>query len=105
MLETTFPKSTGPDPVGTGSNFVDRLAQGAHQAVDQAAASAKPALEKLQVSGAAAREALTEKAEAAASISDEVIDSVRHYVRERPLTVVAGAIALGIVLAGLSRSR
>ena len=62
MLETTFPKSTGPDPVGTGSNFVDRLAQGAHQAVDQAAASAKPALEKLQVSGAAAREALTEKA-------------------------------------------
>jgi ElaB/YqjD/DUF883 family membrane-anchored ribosome-binding protein len=105
MLETTFPKSTNADPVGSGTNFVDRLAQGAHQAVDQAAASAKPALEKLQTSGAAAREVLAEKAEAAASMSDELIDSVRHYVRERPLTVVAGAIALGIVLAGVSRSR
>ena len=67
--------------------------------------SAKPALDKLQESGVAAREVLTEKAEAAASMSDEVIDSVRHYVRERPLTVVVGAIALGIVLAGVSRSR
>ena len=105
MLETTFPKTTNADPVGSGTNFVDRLAQGAHQVVDQAAASAKPALEKLQTSGAAAREVLAEKAEAATSMSDELVDSVRHYVRERPLTVVAGAIALGIVIAGVSRSR
>ena len=105
MLETTYPKTTTADPVGSGTNFVDRLAQGAHHAVDQAAASAKPALEKLQESGAAAREVLDEKAEAAASMSDELMDSVRHYVRERPLTVLAGAVALGIVLAGISRSR
>jgi ElaB/YqjD/DUF883 family membrane-anchored ribosome-binding protein len=105
MLETTYPKTTTADPVGSGPNFVDRLAQGAHRAVDQAAASAKPTLEKLQESGASAREALAEKAEAAASMSDEFIDSVRHYVRERPLTVVVGAVALGIVLAGVSRWR
>jgi hypothetical protein len=105
MLETTYPKTTTADPVGSGTNFVDRLAQGAHHAVDQAAASAKPALEKLQESGVAAREVLAEKAEAAASMSDELMDSVRHYVRERPLTVLAGAVALGIVLAGISRSR
>jgi len=105
MPETTYPKTTTAEPVGSGPNFVDRLAKGAHQAVDQAAASAKPALEKLQESGAAAREVLAEKAEAAASISDDLIDSVRNYVRERPLTVVAGAVALGIILAGFSRSR
>ena len=105
MLETTYPKTTTADPVGSGTNFVDRLAQGAHHAVDQAAASAKPALEKLQESGVAAREVLAEKAEAAASMSDELMDSVRHYVRERPLTVLAGAVALGIVLAGISRSQ
>ena len=105
MLETIYPKTTTADPVGSGQNFVDRLAQGAHQAVDQAAASAKPALEKLQESGSAARDVLAGKAEAAASMSDELVDSVRHYVSEHPLTVVAGAVALGIVLAGVSRSR
>lgn len=105
MAEATFPKTQVSDTVSTGTNFVDRLAQGAHQAVDQAAANARPALEKLQQSGGAARAVIAEKAEAAATLSDEVVDSLRNYVRERPMTVVAGAIALGVVLASISRSR
>jgi ElaB/YqjD/DUF883 family membrane-anchored ribosome-binding protein len=105
MLETTLPKSPIAEPTGNASNFVDRLAMGAHQAVDQAAASARPALEKLQESGSAARTVLAEKADAAAALSEDALDAVRGYVRDRPLTVLAGAIALGVVLAGVLRSR
>jgi ElaB/YqjD/DUF883 family membrane-anchored ribosome-binding protein len=106
MVEAVYPKSQMSDPsVTSGSNFVDRLAQSAHKVVDEAAEKAKPAVDKLQSSSDAARTALVEKAETAAALSEDVFNSVRNYVRERPLTVLTGAVAVGVLLASLSRSR
>lgn len=80
---------------GTGNpGFVDRLMQGAHEAVDRVGTKAVPALQTLET-----------RAEQLAQVQGEVIDSARAYVRERPFTALAAAALIGVLAANLLRMR
>lgn len=89
----------------TNDGLVDRLMQGAHEAVDRVGAKAAPALEKLSESASSARHTLEERAGQLAQVQGEVIDSARAYVRERPFTALAAAALIGALAANLLRTR
>jgi ElaB/YqjD/DUF883 family membrane-anchored ribosome-binding protein len=52
-----------------------------------------------------AREAISHKTDSLATLSTDIADTVRDFVRERPLTVLIGAVAIGAILASTSRTR
>jgi ElaB/YqjD/DUF883 family membrane-anchored ribosome-binding protein len=71
---------------------VDKVASSAHQALDRIAAAANSAASQFGVKG---EELLVAK--------DKLLDSARGYVREKPVTALAIALAAGFILSRLSR--
>jgi ElaB/YqjD/DUF883 family membrane-anchored ribosome-binding protein len=71
---------------------VDRVSQGAHQAVDRAAQA---------VSSAADR--MSEKYDEFYSMSEDWVETGRDYVREHPVAAVGMALAAGWLLGMILR--
>ena len=96
--------STGTSSAGN-DGLVDRLMQGAHEAVDRVGSKAAPALEKLTESASAARQSLETKADKLATVQGEMLDSARTYVRDRPFTALAAAALIGALAVTMMRTR
>lgn len=96
---------TGPASTAGNEGLVDRLVQGAHEAVDRVGAKAAPALEKLTESASTARHSLESKASHLAETQEQMLDSARSYVRERPFTALAAAALLGALAVSMMRTR
>lgn len=71
---------------------IDKAAQAAHQAVDKVAQAAAPAADWISDSATRIRQQ-----------QDELIDSSRDYIRERPLVTVGFALALGYLIGRIGR--
>lgn len=69
----------------------ERMVSGAHQAVDSAAESMAQAAEALRV-----------KANRLGELEAEYADAARGQVREHPLSYLAGALLLGVLLGRLT---
>jgi ElaB/YqjD/DUF883 family membrane-anchored ribosome-binding protein len=107
---TTLSGNTGI----TGNNPVAAAADRAHQVVDHAAEKAVPALER---ASSAAHRTIDKAADVAAPAADwvaengkqlkhrstELADACGNYVRERPLTSVVSALAIGYFAGKLMR--
>lgn len=85
------------------ADLVDRTAQGAHQTVDRLAQQAAPAVQKLQDQMENAGEMLQERAERMRDVGRQWREGLRSSVREHPLTTVVAALAVGALIARLSR--
>lgn len=96
---------TGVLSAAGNDGLVDRLMQGAHEAVDRVGAKAAPAIEKLSESASSARHSLEARAGQLAQVQGEVVDSARAYVRERPFTALAAAALIGALAANMLRTR
>ena len=91
-----FTRTTG-DSGGSGSgDMLGRVVQGAHQTIDKLAESAAPHLQRLQ-------EGVGARADQVKQVSDEWAESLRGTVRDNPLAAVATALALGVLIARLTR--
>jgi ElaB/YqjD/DUF883 family membrane-anchored ribosome-binding protein len=66
---------------------IDRAAQAAHRTIDRVAGAAAPAAEWMMQSAGQLR-----------SQQDEVIETCRGYVRERPLATLCVALAAGYLI-------
>ena len=97
--------SAGTSSTPGNEGLVDRLIQGAHEAVDRVGSKAAPALEKLTESAGAARDTLETKASELATVQGEMLDSARAYVRQRPFTTLAVAALIGALAASMMRTR
>lgn len=104
-MGTSSPSSSlGSAPrEGQAKDLVNRATESAHGAVDRLAEKAAPAVQKLEAGVAQANEALHERARRAREMGGEWTDSMRHTVREHPLTSVALALAAGAVIARIAR--
>ena len=71
---------------------IDRAAQAAHQAVDKVAGVAGPAVEWANQSADQIRQQQV-----------ALLGSTRGYIRERPLVVLAAAIAAGFLIGRVTR--
>ena len=100
-----FPPTT-PTATPTGqphSESFERVVQGAHHTLDRLAETAAPHVQRLQEGVAAAGETLQSRAHQVREVGDEWADSLRNTVRENPLAAVVTALAVGVLIARLTR--
>jgi ElaB/YqjD/DUF883 family membrane-anchored ribosome-binding protein len=98
---SVFAHSEQPTPALDA--MLNKATQGSHDTVDRLAASAKPVLHDLGESAAAAERKIRAKAEQLRETGNEWADSARTKVRDQPLTALATALAVGLLIARLVR--
>ena len=92
-------EKTPPAAIGVLNNAV----QGAHDTIDRLADRAAPAVRQLGESVAAVGETLQTKTDQLREKRDVWVEGTRSTVRRNPLAAVAAALALGAVIARITR--
>lgn len=96
-----LPGSEQAPPAAVG--LLKNAVQGAHNTIDRLADRAAPAVQQLGDSVSAAAEALNLKTDKLRKTRDEWVEGARTTVRSNPLACVAAALALGAVIARITR--
>ena len=86
-----------------GHDVLNRVVKGAHQTIDRLAETAGPAVQRVQDGVSAASDVLSRRAQDAREMGDEWAESLRSTVRDNPLTAIITALAVGVLIARLSR--
>ena len=86
-----------------GQDALNRVVQSAHHAIDRLAGTAGPPVQRVQDGVHAAGEAISQKAQDARELGDEWTETLRSTVRDNPLTAIATALAVGVLVARLTR--
>ena len=94
---------TGTAGAAGGDELLQRVVQGAHETIDRLAERAAPHVQRLHSGVSGANESLHAKADEWRGKGDELTESLRDTVREHPLAAVATALAVGMLIARLSR--
>jgi ElaB/YqjD/DUF883 family membrane-anchored ribosome-binding protein len=81
--------------------IVDRAASTAHDAVERVADRVGPTVGRIRSVASDTADAVNARAGEVGSISDEMVESARSYVRERPLAALGVAVLAGIVISRL----
>ena len=92
-------ESTAPGATGMLKNAV----QGAHDTLDRLADRAAPAVQRMGDSVNSAEAALRDKTSQLREKGDEWVDGTRGSIRNHPLTAVAIALAVGALVARMTR--
>ncbi len=83
--------------------LTDRLTQGAHHTIDRVAETAAPHIQRLEEALAEAKAQLKEQARHARDKGDEWAEDLRTTVRRNPLTAVFASVAIGALIARITR--
>lgn len=83
--------------------LTDRMAQGAHHAIDRLVETAAPHVERMEGALAATTDKLKDHARQVRETGDEWADGLRASVRRNPLSAVAAAMAIGALIARITR--
>lgn len=92
--------TTAADP-----STLDRVVQGAHDALDRAAERARPAVDKLRGTLGSGESLLGERAEEWKAMQEQYLTQFRGFVREHPVATVAGALVAGMLLSRMMDDR
>jgi ElaB/YqjD/DUF883 family membrane-anchored ribosome-binding protein len=105
----TTPTFAADKPANSASDSVmhdelmSRVVRGAHDTIDRLASTAAPHVERIEKTVSSAQETLHNKAHQAKEMSDEWTQSLRSTVRDNPLAAVASALAVGLLIARITR--
>ena len=100
----TIAPNTQPGADGAAAaDLLQRVVQGAHQTIDRMADTAAPHVQRMQESMQSAGDVLNHRGEQVRDMGDEWAESLRTTVRENPLAAVAAALALGLLVARITR--
>lgn len=104
---TPFPTSNSAEQGSSGSNqateLLNRFVAGAHEAIDRFAGQAAPRLDRWNQGVQSAGTRLRERAGQAGAMSEDLGESLRCTVRDRPLSAIGTAFAIGFLIAKLTR--
>jgi hypothetical protein len=84
-------------------DILNSAVQGAHDTIDHIADSVAPAAQQLGERVSAAGDAMHAKTDQLRGTRDEWVESLRTTVRGNPLASMAAAVALGAVIARITR--
>lgn len=98
MITTADPSTPRSAP-----ELVHNLAEDAHHTINHLAEQAAPHAQRLQEQWSKAEDMLDGSTEQLREMSDAWLESLRASVREHPLACVGVALALGVVVARLTR--
>ncbi|MBB2487671.1 DUF883 family protein [Mitsuaria sp. WAJ17] len=87
----------------SGKEALDRWVERLHAGIDRLAGAAAPRLQRLQDGVSATRSTLRRQAHLVREDGEEWAESLRCTVREHPVTAVALAAAVGLLLGRLNR--
>lgn len=91
---------------GGDTSTLDRVVQGAHDALDRAAERARPAVDKLRGTlGGSGESLLGDRAEEWKAMQEQYLTQFRGFVRDHPVATVAGALAVGMLLSRMMDDR
>ena len=90
-------------PAMVGDDLMQRAVDGAHATIDRLADGVAPAVHKLGERVASAEDALQAQTDLIREKRDQWSESMRAAVRNRPLAYLAGALALGALIARITR--
>ena len=90
-------------PVVHQQPLTDRMAQGAHHTIDRLAETAAPHIERMEEALAEATGHLKDQAQHVREKGDEWAEDLRTAVRRNPLSAVAAAMAIGALIARITR--
>ena len=99
-----MPRSESAGANGDSSRrdpIVDRAASTAHDAVDRVADRVGPAIGRIRSVATETADSVSARAGDVGSMGDELVESARSYVRERPLAALGVAVVAGILLSRL----
>ena len=99
---STATSATGPSSTAA-ADLVNRVADKAHATIDKLATTAVPAAEQLQKSLEDTNSMLHDRADRLRATGNEWCDGLRANVREHPLMAVGTALAVGMLIARLTR--
>lgn len=105
-MSGSTPMASSPSSSASSSarpELMERVVQSAHDTVDKLADKARPQVQRLQETASSASDSLHARADQARELGDEWAESLRATVREHPLAALGTALAIGIVVARLSR--
>jgi ElaB/YqjD/DUF883 family membrane-anchored ribosome-binding protein len=106
-IAQTFRPDGAAEPGSNGAGHLpplaDRMAQGAHHTIDRLAETAAPHIERMEGALAGVTGHLKDQARQAREKGDEWADDLRASVRRNPLSAVAVAMAIGAVIARITR--
>jgi len=94
--------SNNPGATSSGE-LMNRVVQGAHQTIDRLAGHAAPHVDRLEEKLVGADHALHERADHLREVGEGYVRSLRDSVRENPLAAVGVALALGLLIARITR--
>jgi ElaB/YqjD/DUF883 family membrane-anchored ribosome-binding protein len=99
------PQVAGSDsnPAQDAQDLMGRVVHGAHETIDRLADTAAPHVQRLQEGMSSASEAMESRAGQLRETGAEWAESLRTTVRENPLAALASAVAVGLVVARLTR--
>lgn len=97
--DSSLPGANGSKP----DALLQTMAEGAHQTIDRLAEQAKPQVQRLQHTMAGTTGMLEERADQIRVMTDDWLESLRCRVRGKPLAAVGAALAVGLLVARLSR--
>lgn len=89
------------DTAARTDDLIGRIAQSAHETIDRLAETAAPHVNRLQES--LSGDVLHQRADQVRELRDEWTESLRETVRENPLAAVGIALAVGVLIARLTR--
>lgn len=89
----------------SSSDTVNRVVQGAHEAVDRIAERAAPVVERLKSSMTGASDSMHSGVEQFSAMQEEWIETARTTVREHPIAALGAAVLAGMVLSKILSSR
>ena len=89
---------------GKPNDVMNQVVQMAHDTIDKLAERAAPKVQRIQEGVAQTNQMLHDGAGNLRDMGDEWTDTLRCTVRENPLTALAAAAAVGMLLAYLMRS-
>lgn len=93
--------SENPPPPAV--QMLQQAVRGAHDGIDRLAETAAPAVRRLGERVSAVEDELQAKSEQWRETGDAWVDAMRTTVRRNPLACLAGALALGALIARIGR--
>lgn len=98
-----IPSSTPAEVSAPDEELLHRVVQGTQAGIERLAESAGPQLHQLQQGLSSAGLRLREQTAQARRVGAEWTDGLRCTVRDRPLSAVAAALAIGLLIGRLAR--
>jgi ElaB/YqjD/DUF883 family membrane-anchored ribosome-binding protein len=95
--------SVGGNGASASPDVLNRVVQGAHQTIDKLAERAAPHVQRLQEGVHTASDRLHTGADDLRVMRDDWTETLRCTVRENPIAAVATALAVGLLIARLTR--